>query len=265
LGQEQPFWLLRPFKVLDGELPSITEMAHEYVALLKEAGFKGPICLSGLCNGALIAHEVARQAEAAGMPVECVILIDPISLNARLPLRLLAWTFTGAFWLLEREPARRHRRLANTMSRVWGKILTINRRLSRPRNELGESRGPERPGAEPGPLDDDLERRHQTQSLAYFGAMAAHVPRRINARLACFVTKSSFGNWQFASHVWKDLGSSLTVAVVPGEHLTCVTTHLEALVERMRAALTGRCEHAQEITPPSTKRGDRRGTTRRSA
>ncbi len=237
LGYDQPLWDVRPLKAENGAVPSIEEMARAYLALIKEAGFKGPIALGGHCNGGLIALELARQAEAAGLPVSVVIMIDPISLNARRPFWLLAWLAGSVLRLFDREPARRQRRLGAFMARVWNNARRSGQRLNAIFRGSGGLASLSLDAEKNGSLYEELERRYQAQANAYFRAMAAHLPRATRARLVCLTAHANRRSWDFAGRAWKGFGSSLEVFVVPGDHATCVTTHIEALAERMRAAL----------------------------
>jgi hypothetical protein len=45
--------------------------------------------------------------------------------------------------------------------------------------------------------------------------------------------------------VWRHLASDAEIAVVPGEHMTCITTHAEALVSQLRERFTALDRAAQ--------------------
>ena len=79
LGTERPVFGLEA-RGLDGILPPhtrIEEMARAYVADLRELQPAGPYFLGGLCMGATIAFEMARQLAQAGETVALLALIDP--------------------------------------------------------------------------------------------------------------------------------------------------------------------------------------------
>lgn len=240
LGQDQPFWDLRPQKAKNGELTSIEDMARNALAAVKQAGISGPLFLGGHCNGGLVALEMARQAEAAGMPVALVIMIDPISLNARRPFWLLLWTLDVLLRLRYRSSVRRNERLGALMARIWERLRRIDERLIAPDGGTSNGDSLKSIAEKYAALDEGLERRFQAQMDAYFRAMAAYLPRHVNSRLVCFVTHSHEDSFDFAGSVWRRFGSSLEVDMIPGEHMTCITTHVEALAAHMRAALETR-------------------------
>jgi hypothetical protein len=68
---------------------SIAEMAKSYLPPLLAAQPTGAFCFGGFCNGGALAWELAHQLESLGREVECVVLIDTRSLNARLAYRAI--------------------------------------------------------------------------------------------------------------------------------------------------------------------------------
>ena len=65
-------------------------MARSYVPHLLAAQPSGAFRLAGHCNGGLLAWELAFQLDRLGRQVELVVLINTLSLNARLALRIVA-------------------------------------------------------------------------------------------------------------------------------------------------------------------------------
>jgi acyl-CoA synthetase (AMP-forming)/AMP-acid ligase II/acyl carrier protein len=68
---------------------SIEEMAKSYLPHLLAAQPTGAFCLGGYCNGGVLAWELAHQLESLGREIECVVLIETRSFNARLPFRVI--------------------------------------------------------------------------------------------------------------------------------------------------------------------------------
>jgi len=68
---------------------SIEEMAKSYLPHLLAAQPTGAFCFGGFCNGGVLAWELAHQLESLGREIECVVLIDTRSFNARLPFRMI--------------------------------------------------------------------------------------------------------------------------------------------------------------------------------
>src|SRR5262249_39386431 len=79
LAPDQPTYGLRARGIADGEVPhaSLTEMATDYLAAIRDVQPRGPYLVGGYCMGAPVAVEVARQLESAGERVAMLVLIDP--------------------------------------------------------------------------------------------------------------------------------------------------------------------------------------------
>lgn len=78
LGADQPFYVLDPYS-FDGQtvLPTLEEMAADYIKLIRAVQPEGPYLLGGFCGGGLIAFEVAQQLRDAHQEVDLLLLIDP--------------------------------------------------------------------------------------------------------------------------------------------------------------------------------------------
>jgi acyl-CoA synthetase (AMP-forming)/AMP-acid ligase II/acyl carrier protein len=61
---------------------SIEAMAADRLPLIMAAQPEGPYRLIGHCNGALVAFEAARLLKAAGLPVQWIGMIDPVTVTA---------------------------------------------------------------------------------------------------------------------------------------------------------------------------------------
>ncbi|MET8981866.1 thioesterase domain-containing protein [Streptomyces sp. NPDC004539] len=60
-------------------LHSLTEMADRYLLELRELQPHGPYFLGGLCQGGLVAYEMARRLRASGEEVRALVLVNPPS------------------------------------------------------------------------------------------------------------------------------------------------------------------------------------------
>jgi len=78
LGPEQPFYLLEPYK-FEGLAfpPTFEEVAAAHLETMRSIQPEGPYFLSGYCNGALLAYEMARQLQVQGQTVGLLLLMDP--------------------------------------------------------------------------------------------------------------------------------------------------------------------------------------------
>src|SRR5207249_7517229 len=78
LGQDQPFYVLEPYRFDDLPVPPTFEaMAAAHIKSLREFQHEGPYLLAGWCNGGLVAYEMARQLQAEGQKVDLLVLMDP--------------------------------------------------------------------------------------------------------------------------------------------------------------------------------------------
>src|SRR5262249_3939920 len=79
LGSDQPRYVIHA-NGLDGQVPileSVREMALAYVDEIQKARPSGPVIIGGMCDGTLIAVEVARELGKRGRRVGPVILAAP--------------------------------------------------------------------------------------------------------------------------------------------------------------------------------------------
>ncbi len=231
LGPEYPFYNLHSHGRYARNIPSIEQMAADYLPLLAAAQPRGPYRLGGHCNGALIAWEIGRQLTAAGEKVELVAMIEPITLNARPSLRMAGGALRGLAKLAARAPARQETRLGTAMGHLWRLVQFADRRLYERKAGGGDDVAV-------------LAKRltmHDPLAVAKFAqyrrTMARYFPPKVDADVLCLIAESHAVSAVFAAHIWRGFTPNLEVAVVPGEHLTCITTHVEALAGRLRQRL----------------------------
>lgn len=223
LGEDHAVYLLNNYELKGrGTAPSIEELARGYVPAVLAAQPAGRIRLGGHCNGGLMAMEVANQLTALGREVELVLLIEPISLNARPVFRLAGRLLDVAFFLM---PSRRIRRIlkAAVMFQLWRVFRFICERL-----RINS------------PSEDDpdtwaLESRETR--MIYQRLMANYAPPRLAARVVCLTARGSNRAVEFDWKPWRRLSPMVTVRVIPGTHISCLTTHVDTLAQSVRDAL----------------------------
>jgi len=235
LGPEYPFYRLRPHGLRTDSIPTIEQMARDYMPLIMDAEPRGPYRLGGHCNGALIAWELAHQLVAAGKRVEVVAMIEPITLNARADIRLVAGALDGVLKLVARNPERRESWMDSAMSLIWRAIRYYDRHLNERKGKTDNSVAALADKMEEG--DKEVAVRYIHLMKEYYRAMARYMPSPVAAEVLYLVAESHSKSKAFAGHVWHDLTPRLEIVVVPGEHSTCITTHAEALVNQLRARL----------------------------
>jgi aspartate racemase len=103
-------------------LPSMENWASEHVALIRSRHPAGPVLLAGHCFGGVLAFEVARQLQAAGIQVEAVLLLD-------------TWMVRTTFWWEKKTWIREHfgKLLQQGPRYLWSKS---SRRIGLEKKEL---------------------------------------------------------------------------------------------------------------------------------
>jgi thioesterase domain-containing protein len=170
-----------------------------------------------MCNGGLVAWEIARQLIQAGREVELVILLNTISLNARLPFRVAHRLCNMAAMRSSTRPAQRLWR--SGMSAIWKSVLKVEQ--GRPDEETAS--------LSPLPFDG--------RNPPYFRAMANYLPPRLDCEAKVIVCEGDSATYRFSPKTWRRLARAITWNTVPGEHLTSITTHVGALAQSLSVYL----------------------------
>lgn len=254
LGSGCPIYSLRSHSLRGDAIPSIEQMARTYKQILEAAGICGPVNLGGYCHGALIALELARQIEAGGQKVEFVAMVDSFSFNVRPQMRFAARVLKTVIRFFVRDPHARQAKIYISMSRLWkleelplwqrpfsllrcaagkaGKYLFQRRFASaKPDNVRA-------PGTVAEKKRQDFAEREDYLMKVYHQRMATYIPGPVMSRLAFFVSEESLQRKEFSAEVWRRHYPHCEIAVLPGSHLTCITTHVKVLADRLRESLT---------------------------
>jgi acyl-CoA synthetase (AMP-forming)/AMP-acid ligase II/thioesterase domain-containing protein len=202
------------------DVPSIEELACGYLPAVLAAQPVGPIRIGGHCNGGLMAIELARQLSAIGRKIDRVVLIEPISLNARPGFRVAARLLAG----LRASRAAR----ADIMFHLWRTFRW----------------GCERLGVNSPSEDDPASwvREARETRRTYLRLMANYTPPRLEAPIVCLTAKGSSRAVEFDWKPWRRLSPAVTAEIIPGTHISCLTTHVGALAGSMRNALAEKRE-----------------------
>jgi thioesterase domain-containing protein len=221
LGGDHAFYLLNNYDLSGRKaVPSIEELAHGYLPAIVAAQPAGAIRLGGHCNGGLMAVELAAQLRAIGREVDLVVLIEPISLNVRPGFRFAAR-------LLAALPASRGARAA-IMFYLWRTFRWTCERL----------------GINSPSEDDPATWVHESRATrkAYLRLMANYTPPRLEAPIVCLTAKGSSRAVEFDWKPWRRLSPTVTAEIIPGTHISCLTTHVKALATSLRQALAEKRE-----------------------
>jgi thioesterase domain-containing protein/acyl carrier protein len=203
----------------------------------------GPYVLGGHCHGGLIALEMARQLHEAGEHVELVVMVDTRApsrgfrtlrraSNVLSPLRGpfdRAWErinsssryYQGRLRILARASAR------TQMEYVWHKLLA----LARPFPAVQD--GP--PAHSGGPLDQSVRPDFTESWHVLRRAVQHYVPSRYTGSVVLFRAEQLPA---FRPDLgWRRLLPRFEVAVIPGDHHTCITRHVATLGARLNEVL----------------------------
>lgn len=215
-----PVYLLHSLLDAAKGIETIEDMASRYVAGVQAAAPHGPVRVAGYCHGGLAALELVRRLEAAGRTVEKVVLIDAFSLNARPVMRpLVAFVSSLARWL----PGDLGRKIERSgMPSVWvlatyllRRDPTILRRVARTAHS------------------GSMRVWDSSQRTTYYRAMSRYLPPRIRARIVCLLSDEYVGRQEYDAASWKHLARHVQSGRLPGQHNTCVSTHVGELAERL--------------------------------
>lgn len=223
LAHPGPVYLLHPNFDSANHVDTIETMASRYVPELLALQPEGAFEVVGYCHGGLVAWEVAHQLEAAGRPVENLVMIDTFSINARKSVRGIAHTVR---LLGSMTPAALGTRMQQRgMPAVWSSTRRLMRKdrsiLWRAAKRL--YKGP--PGS------------FETMRGAYYVAMANYLPPCLKARVTVVLSDEFAGKVEYGAEAWRGLASQVEREQVPGDHSTCVTTHVGALASALNRHL----------------------------
>ncbi len=257
LGKDQPFYALQPHGLNDEAVPTtIEEMARHHIKTLRAFQPEGPYLLGGHCNGGLIAFEMARQLADRGEQIDLLALICTTGDNARFrALHRLLSSYYGlrGFDDCERQERflawrRRVERIGEIRDYYGARLNEISRAGMREQiAALGHFasmmcksllRSPKNDAVFPEAETDSAEGRRKRVMDAYVKAMAVYVPRRYKGRVTLLLpAESSLGHSYDPTWGWGSVTDEVEVRVVPGGHLTCITSHVKELAENLSGFL----------------------------
>ena len=233
LGKDQPFYALTPHGLDGRPVPGTIEgMASSHLETLLSLKPEGPYRLGGLCNGAFVAFEMARQLWARGQKVERLILIAP-----RFPSResaLATWCryYLGRLQRLVRLPAREQAAFFKEKMHTCLSVIANMVNL-RARHNLGGERVATPEGGSRRTEDARDRVMHD-----YTKVMNAYTPGRYAGPVTILWGRAELAQGpEGPAKIWRKVARQLEIHQVPGGHLTCLTIHVRALAERLRACL----------------------------
>ena len=199
IARDEPVFLVNTPADPDPNL-TIEEIARSRLPHLLAAHPTGPFRIGGFCNGGLVAWELVHQLERLGHQVERVVLIEPISLNARPAIRAVARL---SRLIAEVAPSQIGVTLKfDTMDAVWSRL------------------------------------RRFVFDGSYRRAVSNYLPPRLNSDVAVVLCEQSRARKSFSSKPWTRLAPSVQTRYIPGSHLSCITKHASELASVLDALLS---------------------------
>ena len=246
LGHGQPFHVSPPIALSEHELPSVEELAARKRESLQKQQPHGPYVLGGFCVGAVVAYEVARQLEERGEDVRSVVLIEPEVGNAVTRSHQRVINSIAARRKKPREKIHAFMRGLQKIERlrhVWHApmrekkdfILKNGRKVLR----RGTGHAPsDSPAAEPEPVSnaaDGIDTNDRDWLIpAYHWVLTSYVPKPYHGRVTLLLTDEHLDQAPFVLKQWQKVAPQVRVERIPGQHLSCITTHLGAIAEKIR-------------------------------
>jgi acyl-CoA synthetase (AMP-forming)/AMP-acid ligase II/thioesterase domain-containing protein len=220
--------------------PTIEAMAEDYVRRLSAHVPDGPYLLGGFSTAGLVAFEMARQLTDSHKTVALLVVID-------MPVEDTRWRVARAFVdTLGRtrglDPLQRHesyRLLKYRVSRLSQLVKSNPRQqLSYLLAKLGM-----KPHAPSLPLPWEAASqaaqslgRRQTHLFELYSLISqSYIPRRYSGRIVLMSSENQSGNQTPDPTMgWKRVAREVRVVSVPGDHLGCITTHVNSLADELR-------------------------------
>jgi surfactin synthase thioesterase subunit/acyl carrier protein len=238
LGEDQPFYVLPPYRSGKQSIFTLEEMAAYHIAAMRERTPNGPYLLGGYCIGATVAMEMTRQLQAQGEKVTHLLLIDPLSGT---PWLRWAWPMIDQIgqrqkWDLQKK-IHYFDLYAVSFARwikkpVSGKITTLLRRLGIAKPIVAS---PITAGRETG---EGVEILTHLDYAVYFLAYRLYrsKPLAVPATLY-FPEETPPARLSWVRRASERAPVPFTVEFLPGDHHTCITRYTPALVAKMKKTL----------------------------
>jgi acyl carrier protein len=244
-GPEQPFYLLEPYK-FDGlrVTPTFEEVAAAHLETMRRVQPEGPYFVSGYCNGALLAYEMARQMQQQGLEVGLLLLMDPdfparhgtVRKVIRHLGNLLRLDQEQQFvWFLGLQHVYRYLRFAH-YRRSTNAALLGNAVLE----ESEETTSPTNTASSRFKLKallPKIKTLRQDWSNIYDWLVANYMPSLYPGKITFFWTSEEPERSKGWQEVMKVKEGEVEVYINPGNHISGRTEYLPVLAERLRKCL----------------------------
>jgi len=224
LGSDQPFYILEPHRFETGQLPnSLEAMASEYIRSMRTIQPHGPYLLGGFCGGGLIVFEMARQLRQQGEEVDLLLLVEPVDGPGPASYRMILRNFAGSVV----------RKFAMLAHLKWQLQLDWFLRM---RHYYVLIRYPGYRKKAPKWLKPDLETLHQDWIGIFVWIISGYRPAKYPGRVTYLWAKEEF----IGKREWGEKQAEAQereVHLIPGDHWSCRTEHIEAYARQLSLCL----------------------------
>jgi len=254
LGPEQPFYLLEPYK-FEGLVipPTFEEVAAAHLEAMRSVQPEGPYFLSGYCNGALLAYEMARQLQAQGQAVGLLLLMDPdfparhgwvrsIISNFCKLLRIGQEKQFEGFLALQH--VYRYLRFAHYRTSINAELLR-SAKQGKPEGKEESKPSLASSSFKLKGLLPRIETLRQDWSNIYDWQVANYTPGLYPGKITFFWSSEEPARSDGWQEVVKAKEGEIETYINPGNHISSRTEYLPVLAERLRGCLN-RAQAAQE-------------------
>jgi thioesterase domain-containing protein len=255
LGKDQPFYVLNPHGLNGEPAPATIEtMAADYIEMVHAVQPHGPYFLGGYCNGGVVAYEMARQLTQQKEKVEMVALVAAPVKNTP-QVRLLQHFISCVAYLCRFESEEKmnlflqsrdlylyysdriedvaqwplNQRLAWAFRQSKRAVRQAPRLFTAAISRL-------RLNGRKADSEEFFEREDLLRSTGR--AMESYIPRRYAGRVVLFQpSEENPDGAEDPTMGWSRVASAIEVQMVPGDHISCVSTHVKTLAALIRASL----------------------------
>jgi thioesterase superfamily protein len=219
LGVDQPFYVLDPYN-FDGQavLPTLEEMAADYIKSIRAVQPEGPYLLGGFCGGSLIAFEVAQQLRDSNQEVDLLLSIDPRAGPIEF-IRVLGSIIRRVGTLLRLSPL--------LQVDVFLRFRHLSRWLRRKQDEYSQNFSP----------FSTAETLRQDWMGKFIWIVSEYVPRQYPGRMMYLWVREKPADRKLW---WGKVTESERVECydIDGSHETCRTEHFSDLANHLKECLS---------------------------
>lgn len=269
LGEEFPFYALQPLKRFETPLPaSIEAMASAHLETLLAVQPHGPYLLGGYCNGGLVAFELAQQLLRRGEAVDLLFIFDTVAHNSKTSLATRLLQLAARVPNLSDEETRDLVLRKNLFKAYWKEIsgrkrlqfILDNRAmikeeaakwLRRTFVRGGQHRngdGIRQCGPAASNTPDVFEQKQAEYTFHFRRLVRGYVSQPYPAPITLLVSEGRTGAHTDPTLGWSKVSPQLDLHIIPGDHHTCLTGHLNVVA----AILRSRLERVQRQQEPCT-------------